>query len=187
VSDQDTQAARVQAGWFPSSLPLDGAVQRSTDTRDHSGMRGFQRLAPNRFVPGDVPMSSRYDIKSGMPNQNHTDSSGHALTANWRLGGDWALKYIYSHRESDTDTAIDFDGLPNKIADVLRHLHRRTRDSHELQLVQRRRRRDRHLPLRAATPAASVLQQLLQPHLWRHARPASTPPAMRCSATTTGS
>ena len=132
VSDQDTTAARLSLGWFPKSLPMD--LQFSLDdTRDQSGMRGFQRLAPNRFVPGDVPMSSRYDIKSGMPNQNHTDSSGHALTANWRLGGDWALKYIYSHRESDTDTAIDFDGLPNKIADVLA-TYTDASDSHELQL-----------------------------------------------------
>ncbi|WP_374658563.1 TonB-dependent receptor [Inhella sp.] len=133
VSDQDTTAARVSLGWFPKNSPVDVQVSFD-DTTDQSGMRGFQRLATNRFVPGDTLMSSRYDIKSGMPNKNRTDSSGHALTANWRLGDDWALKYIYSHRQSATDTGIDFDGLPNKIADVLA-TYTDDSDSHEFQLT----------------------------------------------------
>ena len=118
VSDQDTRAARVQLGFFPTGTPI--TVQLSADTtRDDSNMRGFQRLAANLWDAAKTPASSsRYDIKTGMANANKTDSSGYALTATWQLSEAWAAKYIHAWRESDTATAIDFDGLPNKIADV---------------------------------------------------------------------
>jgi iron complex outermembrane receptor protein len=134
VSNQDTDAGRLSLGWFPKNLPLE--VQGSVDrTRDNSNMRGFQRLAPNRFDPTATPKSTdRYDIRSGMPNLNNTDSGGHSLSATWRLGGDWTAKYIGSYRRSSTSTGIDFDGLPNKIADVLASYDDSSR-SQELQLV----------------------------------------------------
>src|SRR5690606_20963171 len=40
-------------------------------------------------------------------------------TVNWRLNEDWSLKYVVAKRESDTETNIDFDMLPNRIVDVL--------------------------------------------------------------------
>ncbi|WP_180708975.1 hypothetical protein, partial [Escherichia coli] len=53
-------------------------AQVSVDrTQDDSHMRGFQRLAVNRFDPAKTPASdSRYDIASGMPNANKTISTG---------------------------------------------------------------------------------------------------------------
>ncbi|MDT9000643.1 TonB-dependent receptor [Paucibacter sp. APW11] len=119
VSNQDTRAARISAGFFPSGSPL--SVQLSADdTRDNSNMRGFQRLAANPFDPLKTPpLDSRYDINSGMANANHTNSGGHALMAGWKLNEAWQARFIHAYRKSDTATAIDFDGLPPKIADVL--------------------------------------------------------------------
>ncbi len=118
VSDQNTQAARISAGFFPAGQPFD--LQFSADaTADNSHMRGFQRMAVSPFDPAKTPAtSSRYDINSGMANNNYTNSDGYALSANWQLNEAWSAKYIHAYRSSDTDTAIDFDGLPNKIADV---------------------------------------------------------------------
>ncbi|MFO1251424.1 MAG: TonB-dependent receptor [Inhella sp.] len=134
VSNQDTGAARIQAGWFPEGLPLN--VQVSADrTRDDSNMRGFQRMAVNRFDPAATPASTgRYDIASGMPNKNYTHAGGHAISLGFDLGKDWSGKLISAYRSSDTDTSIDFDGLPNKIADV-RALYSDSSRSHELQLA----------------------------------------------------
>ena len=133
VSNQDTQAGRINVGYFPTSLPF--TVQLSADeTRDKSNMRGFQRMAANAFDPLKTPpMASRYDIASGMPNKNNTTSKGNSLTATWAISEAWAAKYITAERRSDTSTGIDFDGLPNKIADVLATYKDKSR-SHELQL-----------------------------------------------------
>ncbi|MFX5464652.1 hypothetical protein ABTD44_19970, partial [Acinetobacter baumannii] len=87
------------------------------------------------FDPAKTPASdSRYDIASGMPNANKTISAGESLTLNWGVSDSWSLKYIAAHRKSDTDTSIDFDGLPNKIADVRAEYHDNSR-SHELQAI----------------------------------------------------
>lgn len=133
VSNQDTDAGRLSIGWFPkdSGFSLQGAVDR---TQDNSNMRGFQRLAVNPSAPTVPPATHRYDIASGMPNQNYTNSGGHSFTAKQQLNNDWALKYIHSYRSSETDTGIDFDGLPNKIADV-RAFYADASRSHEVQLA----------------------------------------------------
>ncbi len=134
VSDQNTTSGRISAGWFPTGTSFNAQV--SVDrTQDDSHMRGFQRLAVNRFDPAKTPASdSRYDIASGMPNANKTISAGESLTLNWGGSDSWSLKYIAAHRKSDTDTSIDFDGLPNKIADVRAEYHDNSR-SHELQAI----------------------------------------------------
>ncbi|HEY1089654.1 MAG TPA: TonB-dependent receptor [Burkholderiaceae bacterium] len=133
VSDQDTQAGRISVGYFPKSLPF--SVQVSADeTRDKSNMRGFQRMQVNPSDPLKTPpMASPYDIASGMANKNSTTSKGNALTLSWALSEAWAAKYITAERQSDTDTGIDFDGLPNKIADVRATYADKSR-SHEVQL-----------------------------------------------------
>ena len=134
VSDQNTTSGRVSAGWFPTGSSFNAQV--SVDrTQDASHMRGFQRLNVSPFDPAKTPvMASRYDIASGMPNANRTTSEGESLTLNWGVNDDWSLKYILAHRASDTDTSIDFDGLPNKIADVRAEYHDSSQ-SHELQAV----------------------------------------------------
>lgn len=134
VSDQDTRAARISAGFFPTGVPVTVQVS-ADDTRDNSNMRGFQMLAPNPFdATKTQPLSSRYDIRSGMPNDNRTDSRGHSLTATWQISEAWGAKYIHAYRTSDTATSIDFDGLPNKLADV-KAVYRDNSRSNELQFA----------------------------------------------------
>lgn len=132
VSDQNTTSGRFSAGWFPTGSAF--SAQLSVDrTQDASHMRGFQRLAVNKFDPAQTPPgASRYDIAAGMPNANSTNSKGESLTLNWGVSEAWSLKYIGAHRASDTSTAIDFDGLPAKIADVSAEYHDSS-NSHELQ------------------------------------------------------
>jgi iron complex outermembrane receptor protein len=134
VSDQATMSGRLSVGWYPKGSSFN--AQLSVDrTKDDSHMRGFQRLAVNPVDPAKTaPGTSRYDIASGMANANGTSSKGESLTANWALSGEWATKYILSHRASDTGTGIDFDGLPNKIADVVAEYHDAS-VSHEVQAI----------------------------------------------------
>lgn len=134
VSDQNTTSGRVSFGWFPTASTFNAQV--SVDrTRDNSHMRGFQRLNVNPSDPARTPpMASRYDIASGMPNANYTNSEGESLTLNWGVSDAWSLKYIAAHRKSDTNTSIDFDGLPAKIADVRAEYHDSSQ-SHEVQAL----------------------------------------------------
>lgn len=116
VSDKEILAMRAQLGAYVNE---DLDIQFAIDWMDdQSGVRGAKMLAPNRFAPGFEPLDDRYDIRSGMPNVNDTEMKGASTTVNWRINEDWALKYILAKRESDTQTNIDFDTLPNKIADV---------------------------------------------------------------------
>ena len=132
VSDQATTSGRLSMGWFPTGSSFNAQV--SVDrTEDASHMRGFQRLNVNPFDPLKTPATKgRYDVATGMPNANRTTSEGESLTLNWGLTSDWSLKYVLAHRASDTNTSIDFDGLPNKIADVRAEYHDSSQ-SHELQ------------------------------------------------------
>ena len=125
VSDKEILAARVQRGAF---LNDDLAIQFAMDWMDdQSGVRGGKMLAPNPldFVidpgrgSGQQPLDDRYDIRSGMPNVNDTTMKGASATLNWRVNDDVTLKYVLARRESDTETNIDFDMLPNRIVDVL--------------------------------------------------------------------
>ena len=118
VSDKEILVARGQLGFFPSD-DLNFVISADW-LDDQSGVRGARRL--NAFNPFDPlrtpPRDDRYDIASGMPNVNDTSMSGAAFTANWTINDAWAFKSVTAYRESDTDTNIDFDALPNKITDV---------------------------------------------------------------------
>ena len=118
VSDQDSTAARVSVGYFPQDIPL--SIVLSLDaTDDKSGVRGFQRMGASAFDPLRRPPSTdAYDIESGMPGNNFTHNRGGSLVANYALSNDWSLKLIGARRRSNSEQTIDFDGLPQPIADV---------------------------------------------------------------------
>jgi len=134
VSDKEINALRAQLGAYSWD---DFDVQFAFDwVDDKSGVRGAKMLAPNNNalipVSGVAPLDSRYDIRSGMRNVNNTEMKGVSATVNWRPNEDWAFKYVAAKRESDTETNIDFDTLPQKIADV-RAFYSDQQVSHELQ------------------------------------------------------
>ena len=116
VSDKEILAARATLGYLGSP---DFSARISIDWMDdQSGVRGAQMLAPNPFAPTAQPLAGRYDVRNGMPNVNDTSMQGASATFSWNLGDAWVLKSVTAYRESDTETNIDFDTLPNTIADV---------------------------------------------------------------------
>jgi iron complex outermembrane receptor protein len=136
VSDKEITAVRFSLGAYAGET-FD--AQFSFDWMDDkSGVRAARMLAPNRFAPTLLPLDSRYDVRNGMPNVNDTEMKGISATFNWypaagsALEG-WSFKYVAAKRESDTETNIDFDTLPNRIADV-RALYSDQQTSQELQL-----------------------------------------------------
>lgn len=134
VSDKEILVARATLG-IQASDTL--SLTFSADwLDDQSGVRGAQRL--NAFNAADPsrtpPLNSRYDVLNGMPNVNDTNLDGLSLTADWLLNDAWTLKSITARRSSDTDTNIDFDTLPNTIADV-RAVYSDKQFSQELQAL----------------------------------------------------
>ena len=130
VSDKDITAARLQVGAFSQD---DFDVQFALDWMDdQSGMRGAKMLAANPLAPTFPPLSSRYDMRSGMRNINDTEMKGMSATVNWRPGENWAFKYVAAKRESDTSTAIDFDTTPLTLVDVYADYYD-SQVSHEVQ------------------------------------------------------
>jgi Outer membrane receptor proteins, mostly Fe transport len=114
--NKNTNAARATLGFFPSSsfnaqLSVDGV-------RDNSNPRGAKMLIANKLDPAYAPLSSDFNTRSGMAQVNHTKLYGTALTMNWIASQDWSLKSVTAVRGSSTLTNIDFDTLPEKIADV---------------------------------------------------------------------
>lgn len=114
--NKNTNAARASLGFFPSS---DFNAELSVDgLRDNSNPRGAKMLAVNGLDPAYQPLSSDYDTRSGMPQLNNTTLWGTALTLNWIVSQEWTLKSITAYRGSSTNSNIDFDTLPEQIADV---------------------------------------------------------------------
>ena len=116
VSDKEILAARASLGYVGSP---DFTAKFSVDWMDdQSGVRGAKLLGANRFAPTQLPLADRYDVRNGMPNINDTSMLGASATLSWNLGEAWVLKSVTAYRESDTETNIDFDTLPNTLADV---------------------------------------------------------------------
>ncbi|HWI23996.1 MAG TPA: TonB-dependent receptor [Lysobacter sp.] len=138
VSDKDVTAWRFNIGaWVTDDFNFQLAVDHLDDT---SGVRGAQMMLPNRFdtllTPATgpfLPMADRYDVRNGMPNVNDTTMLGVSAVANYRFSENVSLKYVWARRESDTETNIDFDTTPDKIADV-KAFYRDQQTSHELQV-----------------------------------------------------
>ena len=137
VSNKDTMAYRLALGaYVTDKVDLQFALDH---VKDDSGVRGARLLSANRFdsvlTPATgpfLPMDSRYDVRNGMPNINYTTLSGASVTVNVRASDDWAFKYVLAKRESDTETNIDFDVIPDKITDV-KAFYNDEQVTHELQ------------------------------------------------------
>ena len=130
VSDKEINALRFNLGAYSQD---DFDVQFAFDwVDDKSGVRAARMLAPNRFAPTTLPLDDRYDVRNGMLNTNNTELKGVSATVNWRPSDNWAFKYVVAKRESDTETNIDFDTLPNKIADV-KAFYSDEQTTHEIQ------------------------------------------------------
>ena len=116
ISDKEIVAGRFTLGYIGSDV---WNLQFTADSIDDaSAVRGAKMLAANRFAPTVLPLDDRYDVRNGMPNVNDTTMEGYGLTFNYKINDDWSFKSVTAQRQSDTETNIDFDTLPNIIADV---------------------------------------------------------------------
>ncbi len=116
VSDKEIVAGRFTLGFIGSDV---WSLQFTADSIDDaSAVRGARMLGANRFAPTAAPLDDNYDVRNGMPNVNDTTMEGYGLTFNYKINDDWSFKSVTAQRESDTETNIDFDTLPNIIADV---------------------------------------------------------------------
>ena len=116
VSDKEIVAGRFTLGFIGSDV---WSLQFTADSIDDaSAVRGARMLGANRFAPTVAPLDDNYDVRNGMPNVNDTTMEGYGLTFNYKINDDWSFKSVTAQRESDTETNIDFDTLPNIIADV---------------------------------------------------------------------
>ncbi len=116
VSDKEIMAGRFTLGYIGSDQFSMRFTADGID--DASAVRGARMLATNRFAPTALPLDDRYDVRNGMPNINDTTMEGYSLTLDFKLNDDWSMKSVSAYRKSDTETNIDFDTLPNIIADV---------------------------------------------------------------------
>jgi iron complex outermembrane receptor protein len=123
VSNQNTNAGRVSLGFFPKDVPFEALFSADT-VHDNSYPRGAKRLNINKFDPAKTPPNeSDYDVQSGMAPVNQTHMVGEALTLTYYGSNSWTYKSITAHRQSNTDTNIDFDTLQPPIADVGGYYH----------------------------------------------------------------
>jgi len=137
VSDKKIRAFRANLGaYITDAVDLQFALDHVDDS---SGVRGAQMFRANPFdalfTPATgpfLPLESRYDVRNGMPNVNDTTLSGASATVNVRATDNWTFKYVLAKRESDTETNIDFDTTPDKIADV-KAFYADEQVTHELQ------------------------------------------------------
>jgi iron complex outermembrane receptor protein len=104
-------------------------------TADDSNAKGGYRLLPSILVDAPVP-DSVFDSYTSMPTWNSVDLEGKSLLINYDLSEDTTLKYIWSLRESYSDTNIDFDNTPLDVFDVPAFYDDQNK-SHELQLNHR--------------------------------------------------
>lgn len=85
------------------------------------------------FPSGILVTSGRQKTASvDGPSFERLDLDGHAVTAEWKLGGAGTLKYIYARRDMDWQDGLDLDGSPVAFAHTQR-LSDYAQRSHELQ------------------------------------------------------
>ncbi len=113
--NKDLGAARATLEWAATeSLFLKFNWDR---TEDNSNAKGGFRLLPSLLTDAPVP-DSVFDSYTSMPTENKVELEGISFTATWEATDDLTLKYVFSDRESDSPTNIDFDNTPLRIFDV---------------------------------------------------------------------
>lgn len=114
--DKDILGARATLEWDATEQLF---FRLTADyTEDDSSPKAGHRLLP-AAVSGDPVSSDVFDTRAGLsvPTQS-VESSGVALLTEWTLNDQWMIRNIFSSREDDTFSPIDFDSLPVDDLDV---------------------------------------------------------------------
>ncbi|MFZ5670273.1 MAG: TonB-dependent receptor [Pseudomonadota bacterium] len=119
--NKDVLAGRFSAEWTPSdSFFVRFAVDYvQDDSNPRHGYREVQALnSAGVPIAGGAPLGSVYDTMAGVGDSNKVESTGVSLTAEWVVNDLITVKSITAWRDGETDTVIDFDGLPQNILDI---------------------------------------------------------------------
>ena len=100
-------------------------------TEDDSNAKGGYRLLPSLRTDAPQP-DSVFDSYTSMPTDNYVELEGFSWLARYNVNENLELKYIGSHRESFSDTNIDFDNTQLDIFDVPA-IYDDSNDTHEIQ------------------------------------------------------
>jgi len=111
------------AGRFSAEADLNPAIfmRLTADyVDDGSNARQGRRLLDDQFPPFEFPaLDDEFDTRAGL---NVTDQNvtgfGVAHTTEIEVSENWAIKNIFSYREDESSTPIDFDSLPAADLDV---------------------------------------------------------------------
>lgn len=101
-------------------------------TEDDSNAKGGYRLLPSLRTDAPQP-DSVFDSYTSMPTDNYVELEGYSWLARYNVTDNLEVKYIGSHRESYSDTNIDFDNTQLDIFDVPA-IYDDSNDTHELQV-----------------------------------------------------
>ncbi|WP_017931791.1 TonB-dependent receptor [Robiginitomaculum antarcticum] len=113
--DKDVMAGRVSAEWAPTDA-LNFRIAADI-TQDDSNAKHGHRLIPSG--DGTIPVTdNEYDTRAGLGDDNSVETKGASFTASWDVNEAFTLKSITAYRESETETPIDFDALPQPDFDV---------------------------------------------------------------------
>ncbi len=84
---------------------------------DDSNAKHGHRELPG-VTNGEPVLKNVYDTRAGAGDRNNVETRGGAFTARWDVTDQFTLKSISAYREGNSQTPIDFDGLPVKDFDV---------------------------------------------------------------------
>jgi len=119
--NKDVVAGRVSAEWQATPtlfFRLAGDYVKD-DSNPRHGYREVQALnSAGVPIAGGAPLGSVYDTNAGVGDVNKVTTRGAALTAEWEISDLITAKSISAWRDGDTETVIDFDGLPAAILDI---------------------------------------------------------------------
>jgi len=119
--DKDVKAVRLSAEWTPTPdlfFRLAGDWVQD-DSAPRHGYREVQALdVLGNPIPGGQPLGSVYDTMAGVGDSNSVETKGLSFTAQWDMNEMLTFKSVTAYREGESETVIDFDGLPAAILDI---------------------------------------------------------------------
>jgi iron complex outermembrane recepter protein len=113
--NKDVVAGRASLEFTPSdSIFVRVAYDRTEDDSNAKhGHREVNNVNPSLPVLPDV-----YDTRAGIGSDNHVETQGASVQAEWIVNDNLTLKSITAWREGQTQTPIDFDGTQARDLDV---------------------------------------------------------------------
>jgi iron complex outermembrane recepter protein len=122
---RDVLTGRASLEWTPS----DSFFVRAAHDRlkDDSPPYHGHREAPPAVLPGGVRVPAtggdvlpdEFDTNAGLTDENHVNTEGYSLAAEWTVSDAVTLKSISAYRKGDSGPlGIDFDNTPTRTLDV---------------------------------------------------------------------